>query len=73
MKWEYKTINIMPPLKFTSRGLEKALMPLLDEELSIAGKEGWELVTVAPYDMGTKFVLFSRDLKKNKKSMKINL
>ena len=58
MKWEYKTINIMPPLKFTSRGLEKALMPLLDEELSLAGKEGWELVTVAPYDMGTKFVLF---------------
>lgn len=48
----------MPPLKFTSRGLEKALMPLLDEELSMAGKEGWELVTVAPYDMGTKFVLF---------------
>lgn len=47
----------MPPLKFTSKGLEKAMMPLLNEELHMAGEEGWELVTVAPYDMGTKFVL----------------
>lgn len=48
----------MSPLKFTSKGLEKVMMPLLDEELYMAGKEGWELVTVAPYDKGTKLVLF---------------
>lgn len=38
MKWEYKTINIMPPIKFTGRGLEKAMMPLLDEKLHMAAK-----------------------------------
>lgn len=60
MKWEYKTINIMPPLRksLTTKGIENDIRPLIEEELCVAGKEGWELVSVVGYDMDTKYFLF---------------
>jgi len=57
MKWEYKTINIMPNLTFTSKKFEKNFKPLMDEELKTAGEEGWEFVSSLSYDRGTKFLL----------------
>lgn len=62
MKWEYKTINIMWNLAFTSKKFEKNFKPLMDEELKIAGEEGWELVSNLSYDMGIKFLLIFKRL-----------
>ena len=57
MKWEYKTINIMPPLKLSNKHFEAGFKPLMDFELKKAGDEGWELVSCVSYDVGLKFIL----------------
>lgn len=50
----------MPPLRksLTTKGIENYIRPLIEEELCVAGEEGWELVFVVGYDMVTKYFLF---------------
>lgn len=58
MKWEYKTINIAPALlRLTNKSVLASFKPELDEQLTTLGENGWELVSVAPYDVGCKFIL----------------
>ncbi len=59
MKWEYKTVNINVHFK-TGSGAEKAIQ----DQCSILGELGWELVNFQCYDMSTKFILvFKRPMK----------
>jgi hypothetical protein len=56
MKWEYKTVNVMPKLKMTNKSFDKELK-VIDQILAQAGQEGWEPVSNTAYDWGTKFYL----------------
>lgn len=59
MKWEYKVLNINAHFKTGSR-VEK----ILQEQCSLLGELGWELVNFECYDMSSKFMLvFKREKK----------
>lgn len=59
MKWEYKVLNINAHFK-TGSGAEK----VLQEQCSLLGELGWELVNFQCYDMSSKFMLvFKREKK----------
>lgn len=59
MKWEYKTVNINVHFK-TGAGAEKAIQ----DQCSLLGELGWELVNFQCYDISSKFMLvFKREKK----------
>lgn len=57
MKWEYKTVTVMPKLHISSKAFENDFKPKMDTLLAEAGEDGWELFSIASFDAGLKFLL----------------